>query len=94
MSVAVRDAALGAAKGDEDFILALNAASTPGVGDMDAQEMLNRALALAGSGRALTVHPLLGNLPEAYSMPQSLATSPMPARSRQRWRRMPAAPRG
>jgi nitric oxide reductase NorD protein len=42
-------------------------------GDMDAAEMLNRAVALAATGRALTVHPLLGNLPLAYTMPQGLA---------------------
>ncbi|MBK8839791.1 MAG: GNAT family N-acetyltransferase [Hyphomonadaceae bacterium] len=34
MGVTVRDAA----RGDEDFILALNAASTPAVGDMSAQD--------------------------------------------------------
>ena len=34
MAVTVRDAA----EGDEDFILALNAACTPAVGDMDAQD--------------------------------------------------------
>jgi hypothetical protein len=34
LGVTVRDAA----RGDEDFILALNAASTPAVGDMSAQE--------------------------------------------------------
>lgn len=34
MGVTIRDAA----KADEDFILALNAASTPAVGDMDAQD--------------------------------------------------------
>ncbi len=42
-------------------------------GDMDAAEMLNRAIALAARGRPLTVHPLLGNLPLAYTMPQGLA---------------------
>jgi nitric oxide reductase NorD protein len=41
-------------------------------GDMDAPEMLNRAVALAAGGQALTVHPLLGNLPLAYTMPQGL----------------------
>ncbi|MEB3981634.1 MorD protein [Mycobacterium sp. 663a-19] len=39
-------------------------------GDMDAGEMLNRAIALAATGRALTVHPLLGNLPLAYTVPR------------------------
>ena len=42
-------------------------------GDMDAEQMLNRAIALAATGQALTVHPLLGNLPLAYTMPQGLA---------------------
>jgi nitric oxide reductase NorD protein len=42
-------------------------------GDMNAEEMLNRAIALAATGRALTVHPLLGNLPLAYTMPQGWA---------------------
>jgi nitric oxide reductase NorD protein len=42
-------------------------------GDMDAREMLSRAVALAATGQALTVHPLLGNLPLAYTMPQGLA---------------------
>ena len=49
----------------------------PGVhteaGDMDAGQMLNRAIALAATGRALTVHPLLGNLPLAYTMPRGWA---------------------
>jgi nitric oxide reductase NorD protein len=41
-------------------------------GDMAAPEMLNRAIALADTGQALTVHPLLGALPLAYTMPQGL----------------------
>jgi nitric oxide reductase NorD protein len=40
--------------------------------DMDAAEMLNRAITLATNGQALTVHPLLGNLPLAYTNPQGL----------------------
>src|SRR6202030_1934978 len=32
-------------------------------GDMDAVGMLNRAIELAGTGRPLDVHPLLGSLP-------------------------------
>ncbi|MGB9303259.1 MAG: VWA domain-containing protein [Mycobacterium sp.] len=40
--------------------------------DMDAAEMLNRAIALATTGQALTVHPLIGNLPVAYTNPQGL----------------------
>ncbi|MGX9788002.1 MorD protein [Mycobacterium sp. MMS18-G62] len=42
-------------------------------GDMDAKEMLNRAVALAGTGRSLDVHPLLGRLPLAYTAPQGLS---------------------
>ena len=41
-------------------------------GDMDAAEMLNRAIALATTGQALTVHPLLGHLPLAYTAPHGL----------------------
>ena len=41
--------------------------------DMDAHEMLNRAIALAARGQVLTVHPLLGSLPLAYTMPQGMA---------------------
>jgi nitric oxide reductase NorD protein len=40
--------------------------------DMAAREMLNRAIALAGTGQPLAVHPLLGRLPFAYTMPQGL----------------------
>jgi nitric oxide reductase activation protein len=35
--------------------------------------MLNRAIALAATERALTVHPLLGKLPLAYTIPQGWA---------------------
>ncbi|MCV7412994.1 MorD protein [Mycobacterium florentinum] len=38
--------------------------------DMTAQEMLNRALELAATGRPLTVPALLGALPLAHTMPQ------------------------
>jgi nitric oxide reductase NorD protein len=41
--------------------------------DMAAPEMLDRAIALAAKGQALAVHPLLGQLPLAYTMPQGLA---------------------
>ena len=41
-------------------------------GDMAASEILNRAVALAATERALTLHPLLGNLPRAYTTPQGL----------------------
>src|SRR6185312_14220100 len=36
-------------------------------GDLDGAEMLNRAIALAASGQALPIHPLLGTLPLAYT---------------------------
>jgi nitric oxide reductase NorD protein len=42
-------------------------------GDMDAKEMITRAIALAGTGQPLGVHPLLGSLPSAYTMPQGLS---------------------
>jgi hypothetical protein len=41
-------------------------------GDVDAAEMLNRAVLLARTGQPLGVHPLLGRLPLAYTMPQGL----------------------
>jgi nitric oxide reductase NorD protein len=41
-------------------------------GDMAVSEILNRALALAATERALTLHPLLGSLPLAYTTPQGL----------------------
>jgi hypothetical protein len=44
-----------------------------GAGDTDAREMLNHAVALAGTRQPLAVHPLLGMLPRAYTMPQGLA---------------------
>jgi hypothetical protein len=42
-------------------------------GDMDAADMLNRAIALAGTGQPVGVHPLLGSLPSAYTAPQGLS---------------------
>jgi len=42
-------------------------------GDIGAKEMLNRAVALARTGEPLGVHPLLGRLPSAYTMPQGLS---------------------
>ena len=41
-------------------------------GDMDAEEMLNRAVALARTSQHLVVDPLLGTLPRAYTDPQGL----------------------
>jgi nitric oxide reductase NorD protein len=45
----------------------------PAADDMDAAEMLSRAITLAASRQALAVHPLLGKLPLAYTMPQGMA---------------------
>lgn len=42
-------------------------------GDMHAQEMLHRAIALADKGQPLEFHPLLGQLPLAYTVPQGLS---------------------
>jgi hypothetical protein len=41
--------------------------------DMDASEMLDRAVALARTSQSLIVDPLLGTLPRAYTDPQGLA---------------------
>ena len=45
----------------------------PAAADMDGQEMLNRAVALARTQRPLAVDPLLGRLPRAYTLPQGLS---------------------
>jgi nitric oxide reductase NorD protein len=42
-------------------------------GDMEAAEMLNRAIALAGSGQPIGSHPLLGSLPSAYTVPKGVS---------------------
>ena len=42
-------------------------------GDMDAMEMLNRAVALARTSQPLIIDPLLGTLPRAYTDPQRMA---------------------
>jgi nitric oxide reductase NorD protein len=41
--------------------------------DMDAKEMLNRAIGLARTGQPLSVHLLIGRLPTAYTAPQGLS---------------------
>jgi hypothetical protein len=41
-------------------------------GDMDGEEMLNRAIALVRTSQPLDVHPLMGDLPLAYTTPQGL----------------------
>jgi hypothetical protein len=53
-------------------------------GDMDAKEMLNRAIALARTPRPLAAHPLLGRLPSAYTAPRGLTD-----RLRRSYGRMP-----
>lgn len=49
----------------------------PGVeiasGDTSAMTMLNWAVALARTGEPLSVHPLLGRLPVAYTLPQGMS---------------------
>src|ERR1700754_2448009 len=40
--------------------------------DTDAEEMLNRAIVMAPTGEPLSVHPLLGALPLAYTLPRRL----------------------
>jgi nitric oxide reductase NorD protein len=40
---------------------------------LDATTMLEQAIALARTGRPLSVHPLLGRLPPAYTTPQSVS---------------------
>ncbi|MEO3760088.1 MorD protein [Mycobacterium sp. B14F4] len=42
-------------------------------GDLDAPAMLDQAIALARTGQPLTVHPLFGGLPLAYTAPQGVA---------------------
>jgi nitric oxide reductase NorD protein len=41
--------------------------------DMDATEMLSRAIELARTSQPLSVHPLLGRLPTVYTAPQGLS---------------------
>jgi nitric oxide reductase NorD protein len=53
-------------------------------GDLDAAEMLARAVALARTGQPLSVHPLIGVLPSAYTTPQGL-----PDKLRRSFGRMP-----
>ncbi|OBA64056.1 MorD protein [Mycobacterium sp. 1100029.7] len=53
-------------------------------GDTEAPEILRRAIALAATDRELTLDPLVGTLPLAYTMPQGLAD-----RMRRSFGRMP-----
>jgi nitric oxide reductase NorD protein len=41
-------------------------------GETDGEEMLSRAIAVAGSADPLRMHPLLGSLPLAYTVPRGL----------------------
>jgi nitric oxide reductase NorD protein len=41
--------------------------------DTDAGEMANRAISMSRTGGRLTVHPILGRLPLAYTAPQNLS---------------------
>lgn len=45
----------------------------PAAADMDAPEMLDRAIALSRAGQPLALDPLLGRLPRAYTAPQGLS---------------------
>jgi nitric oxide reductase NorD protein len=45
-----------------------------GDGDMEATEMLDRAIELARTGEPLSTHPLLGTLPSTFSAPRGLAS--------------------
>jgi nitric oxide reductase NorD protein len=40
--------------------------------DTDGGEMLNRAISMSRTGAPLTVHPILGRLPLAYTVPKGL----------------------
>ena len=57
--------------------------TTPG--DMDAREMLNRAVALARTSQQLIVDPLLGTLPRAYTAPQGLSDKLLRTFGRMPW---------
>ena len=57
--------------------------TTPG--DMDAREMLNRAVALARTSQQLIVDPLLGALPRAYTAPQGLSDKLLRTFGRMPW---------
>ncbi|MBO0879122.1 MAG: MorD protein [Mycobacterium sp.] len=52
--------------------------------ELEATEMLDRAIALAATGRRLTDHPLVGTLPTAHTTPTGLA-----AKLRRGYGRMP-----
>lgn len=45
----------------------------PAAANMDAEEMLNRAFALARTSQQFSIDPLLGSLPRAYTQPQGLS---------------------
>ena len=54
-------------------------------GDMDAREMLNRAVALARTSQELILDPLLGTLPRAYTAPQGLSDKLLRTFGRMPW---------
>jgi nitric oxide reductase NorD protein len=64
-------------------------------GDLAADEMLNRAIALAATGQSLGVDPLLGRLPLAYTAPDRLTDKLRRTFGRMPWtstqRRLPRA---
>lgn len=64
-------------------------------GDMDGLEMLNRAVALGRTNQSLGTHPLVGDLPLAYTMPQGLTDKMRRSLGRMPWtttqKRLPRA---
>ncbi|KWX24543.1 MorD protein [Mycolicibacterium wolinskyi] len=67
----------------------------PARADMDAAEMLNRAITLARTAQQLPLDPLLGSLPRAYTLPQGLSDKMRRAFGRLPWtstqKRLPRA---
>ncbi|MHC9295011.1 nitric oxide reductase activation protein NorD [Mycobacterium sp. LTG2003] len=67
----------------------------PARADMDAHEMLNRAITLARTAQQLPLDPLLGSLPRAYTLPQGLSDKMRRAFGRLPWtstqKRLPRA---
>ena len=66
-----------------------------GSGEMDAQEMLNRAVALARTSQPLLIDPLLGTFPRAVTDPQGLTDKLRRSLGRMPWtttqKRLPRA---
>jgi nitric oxide reductase NorD protein len=57
----------------------------PAAGDLDGAEMLNRAIALARTNQPLSIDPLLGRLPLAYTAPTALADKMLRRFGRMPW---------